>query len=164
MPPTPSNEPKETNSQFEKLLAALGRAGIDYAVAGGLAVILNGYPRFTVDIGILVHEAPENLRKLLNCLSQWGEGWARKLSLEDFAPTEGAIRVREDFDLDIFTRMRGLTLDDFRPRLRYLDAQGFQIPYLSPEDLIYLKKDSGREKDLLDVAALREILKEHQEK
>jgi hypothetical protein len=164
MPPTPSNEPKETNSQFEKLLAARGRAGIDYAVAGGLAVILNGYPRLTVDIGILVHDAPENLRKLLNCLSQWGEGWARELSLEDFAPLEGAIRVREDFDLDIFTRLRGLTLDDFRPRLRYLNVQGFQIPFLSPEDLIYLKKDSGREKDLLDVAALKEILKEHQKK
>ena len=45
MPPNHSSEPKETVSRFEKLLVALARADIDYAVAGGLAVILNGYPR-----------------------------------------------------------------------------------------------------------------------
>jgi len=29
----------------------------------------------------------------------------------------------EDFDLDIFTRMRGRSLEDFRPRLRYLAVE-----------------------------------------
>ena len=33
--------------QFEKLLVALAKAGVDFAVLGGLAVILNGYPGFT---------------------------------------------------------------------------------------------------------------------
>ena len=32
------------------------------------------------------------------------------------------------------------------------------IPYLSPADLIFLKQNSWREKDKLDVLALREIL------
>ncbi|MDB6033129.1 MAG: hypothetical protein JWM16_3467 [Verrucomicrobiales bacterium] len=30
-------------SRFEKLLVELARGGIDFAVVGGLAVILNGY-------------------------------------------------------------------------------------------------------------------------
>ena len=34
----------------------------------------------------------------------------------------------EDFDLDIFTRMRGKSLEDFRPRLRYLETSGVRIP------------------------------------
>jgi hypothetical protein len=42
MPPESSNESKETFSRFEKLLVALARAKVDYAVVG-LAVILNGY-------------------------------------------------------------------------------------------------------------------------
>jgi hypothetical protein len=42
MPLEPSNEPKETITGFEKLLVALAQAGVDYAVVGGLAVILNG--------------------------------------------------------------------------------------------------------------------------
>jgi|SRR6516225_2350133 hypothetical protein len=160
MPPEPSNEPTETFSRFEKLLVALTRSEIDYAVVGGLAVILNGYPRVTIDMDILVDDSPENLRKLLDCLSHWGEGWARELKVEDFVPQEGSIRVMEDFDLDIFTRMRGKSLQDFRPRLRHLNAGRVSIPYLSPQDLIFLKEGSWREKDQLDVAAMRRILEE----
>ncbi len=50
----------------------------------------------------------------------------------------------EDFDLDIFTRMRGKSLEDFRPRLRFLEARGVRIPYLAPSDLIFLKENSWR--------------------
>lgn len=153
-----SPEPRETTSQFAKLLAALVTSRVDFAVVGGLAVIFNGYPRLTLDADILVHEAPDNLRRLLDCLSGWGEGWARELKVEDFAPQEGSIRVMEEFDLDIFTRMAGHALDYFRPRLRYLDTSGVRIPYLSPADLILLKKDSWREKDKLDVLAMKEIV------
>jgi len=153
-----SPEPRETTSRFEKLLADLVSSRVDFAVVGGLAVIFNGYPRLTLDADILVHDAPDNLRRLLDCLAGWGEGWARELTPQDFAPQEGSIRVMEEFDLDIFTRMGGHTLDDFRPRLRHLDTGGVRIPYLSPADLILLKQDSWREKDKLDVLAMRDLL------
>jgi hypothetical protein len=41
----PSPEEKKNISQFEKLLAALARDGVVFAVVGGVAVILNGYPQ-----------------------------------------------------------------------------------------------------------------------
>lgn len=154
----PLPEPKETTSRFEKLLAALVAHGVDFAVVGGLAVIFNGYPRLTLDVDILVQRTPENLHRLLACLAQWGEGRSRELKPEDFQDVEGSIRVIEEFELDIFTRMRGKVLDDFRPRLRYLEMSAGRVPYLSPEDLIFLKEDSWREKDKLDVQALRAIL------
>jgi hypothetical protein len=100
---TPSNEPNRTPSQFERLLAGLARNGIDFAVVGGLAVILNGYPRLTLDADILVQNSPENLHCLLDYLKTWGEGWARELKVEDFNVDQGAVRISEDFDLDIFT-------------------------------------------------------------
>jgi hypothetical protein len=100
------------------------------------------------------------VRRLLDCLSQWGEGWARELRPDDFIPQEGSIRVMEEFDLDIFTRMRGHSLEDFRPRLRYLQTGEARVPYLPPEALIVLKEGSWREKDQIDVAALREILRQ----
>jgi len=158
MPTNLSPEPNRTPSEFEKLLAGLARNEIDFAVAGGIAVILNGYPRTTVDVDILVQNSPENLRRLLKYLGNWGEGAARELKVEDFALEEGSIRVGEDFELDIFVKMRGKTLDDFRPNLRYFDSEGTRIAYLSPTDLIFLKEDSWREKDKLDVAAMKEIL------
>ncbi len=149
----------ENYFQFEKLLAELVRGGVDFAVVGGVAVSLNGFVRATDDVDIIVGVSAENIRKLLGCLSGWGEGWARELKAEDFAPQEGSIRVMEDFDLDIFTQMRGKSLDDFRPRLRHLETGGIRIPYLAPEDLLFLKQDSWREKDQIDVAALKRMLK-----
>jgi hypothetical protein len=139
-------------------LAALAADGVDFAVVGGLAVILNGYPRTTQDADILVHDSPENLRKLLASLTKWGEGWARELKPEDFLLEAGSIRVMEEFDLDIFTRMLEKKLDDFRPRLRFWETSGVRIPYLSPSDLIFLKEVSWRDKDKLDVLAMKEIV------
>ena len=158
MPQDPWPEPKETISRFERLLANLARANVDFALVGGLAVILNGYPRSTLDADILVDDAHENLQRMLACLSEWGEGCAAELTPTDFPPIEGSVRVMEEFDLDIFTRMRGRTLADFRPRLQYLESDGVRIPYIGPADLIALKQDSWREKDQLDVAAMKEIL------
>lgn len=148
----------ENFSQFEKLLVELVRSGVDLAVVGGVAVSLNGFVRATDDVDIIVNDAADNLQKLLNSLENWGEGWARELKVDDFVAQEGSIRVVEDFDLDIFTRMRGQSLEDFRPRLRYLETGGVRIPYLSPADLILLKQGSWREKDQLDVAAMKEII------
>lgn len=61
------SQPNQTPSQFEKLLAGLARDGIDFAVVGGLAVILNGYPRLTIDADIIVHPSEDNLRRLIKC-------------------------------------------------------------------------------------------------
>lgn len=152
------SEPNQTPSQFEKLLAGLARNGVDFAVVGGLAVILNGYPRTTVDADILVNASAENLGRLLKFLESWGEGWARELKLEDFAIEQGAIRVSEEFDLDIFVKMHGQTLDDFRPGLRYFQSDDVRIAYLSPAALVSLKEGSWRDKDKLDVAAMKEII------
>lgn len=143
---------------FERLLAGLSEAGVDFVVVGGLAISLNGYVRSTEDVDILIRNTSGNVDKLLGFLRQWGEGWARDLRLEDFVDEEGAIRVIEDFPLDIFTRMRGKVFDDFRPTFRFLEISGARIPFLGPADLISLKESSWRDKDQLDVHAMREIL------
>lgn len=158
MAPDPESEPGRIITRFERLLVALARNEVDFCVVGGLAVVLNGYVRFTEDVDLLVNPDRRNLERMLAVLRQWGEGWARELAPEDFPAQEGSIRVCEsEFDLDIFVQMRGQTLTSFRPRLRHFVSGGVSIPYLSPEDLIALKEGSPREKDRWDVAALREI-------
>ncbi len=152
------NSLPENFSPYEKLLVALVHSGVDFAVVGGVAVSLNGYVRATDDVDIIISTAPENIRKLLQCLMQWGEGWARELKEDDFLIETGAVRLIEDFALDMFVWMREKSLDDFRPRLRHLETGGVRIPYLAPEDLIFLKEGSWREKDKFDVQAMREII------
>ena len=66
-------------------------------VVAGVAVCLNGFVRTTQDLDLLVEASPANIQRLLSCLAEFGEGFARELSAEDFAMEEGAVRVVEDF-------------------------------------------------------------------
>ena len=149
---------KENHFQFGDVLVALARGKVDFALVGGLAVGLNGYPRATLDVDILVSEDAANIERMLTVLRGWGEGWAKELSAGDFTTEEGCITVSEDFELDIFTRMQGKSLDDFRARLKHFETDGCRVAYLDAEGLIELKQSSVREKDQLDVRALKEII------
>jgi hypothetical protein len=140
---------------FEGLLALLAGSGVRFTLVGGLAVSLNGFVRTTEDMDILVDDDPGNLERLLNSLRQFGQGYAAELTPADFIDEEGALRIREEFDLDIFVRMRGHKYGDLIPYIRiHAMKDGTQIPYLGFDGLLLLKSGSFREKDQIDVAAL----------
>lgn len=143
---------------FEGLLALLVAKEVRFMIVGGIAVSLNGFVRTTEDMDILVDAESSNLGNLLGCLSQFGEGCARELAPADFIDEEGAIRVQEDFDLDIFVRMRGKVYADMIGEMRWHKlSDGTEIPYLSATGLIRLKEGSFREKDLIDIGVLSRI-------
>lgn len=142
---------------FEKLLADLSAAEVDFILVGGVAVAFAGYARATEDVDILVEASSENVRRLLACLENFGEGHARELDADDFTLEEGAVRVVEGFPLDIFTQMSGHTYADLLSFTDERDLQDTKIRHLNAEGLIRLKKDSLRPKDQLDVQALRDL-------
>ncbi len=140
---------------YEKLLESLARAEVRFIIIGGVAVALNGFVRTTEDVDILVERSPENIRRLIGALSGFGEGHARELAIADFDEAEGAIRIVEDFPLDVFTVVRGKRYTDLRGSVRQTQIAGISVNYLDAEALISLKASSQREKDQIDVAALR---------
>jgi predicted HAD superfamily phosphohydrolase len=95
------------DTPYEKLLARLAGAEVKFIIVGGVAVALNGFVRTTEDVDILIDSSAENVTRLLNQLRNFGEGHARKLAPADLSESEGAIRIIEDFPLDVFTIMRG---------------------------------------------------------
>jgi len=99
----------------------------------------------------------ENLERMLAVLRHFGEGHARELSKADFPDEEGAVRVVEDFPVDIFVRMRGYAYEDLIEHRRWHQVKNVRIPCLDRTGLIVLKKDSWRDKDKLDVAALQSL-------
>jgi hypothetical protein len=145
--------------RFEGLLVDLARADVRYLVVGGIACILNGYMRTTEDVDLLIDSAPENVRKLIERLSTHGEGHGRELRPEDFADEEGAVRLVEDFDIDLFTRMGGRRYADLLPYRKVHRAAGADIPFIDARGLILLKEGSVRGRDKLDVEYLREMLR-----
>ncbi len=142
---------------FEDLLQLLTSKQVKFIVVGGVACALNGFVRATEDVDIIVDASENNIQKLIETLVTWGEGYARELNINDFPLSPGAIRVIENFPLDIFTILNDQTYTDLLPTTNK-NPQG--ILFLNPESLIKTKKDSLREKDKLDILALQKIIEE----
>ncbi len=148
------------DTPFEKLLVRLADHGVQFIVVGGVAVALQGYLRTTEDVDVLLEPSSENVTRLLNALADYGEGFARELSLEDFTDDEGAIRIVEEVEycqIDLFTRMTGLHYADLLADAGTLDLDGRVIRFASKAALIRLKSSSVRQKDQLDVMALQRL-------
>ena len=158
-----SGSPAMMEPSFEKLLARLAESGVRFILVGGLAVALHGYVRLTEDVDILLDSSDENLRRFLACLADFGEGFARELSVADFTDEEGAIRIVEESEhcqIDVFTRMTGLHYADLADDALSHAFGGLTLLYASKAALIRLKSASVREKDRLDVSALRRLEKD----
>jgi hypothetical protein len=149
------------------MLAALSEHSVAFLLAGGLAVIAHGYPRNTFDLDIIPSPDAGNMTRLAAALRSLG------------AVAIGARRERLPLQLDhpeglavgnYFLETEYGALDLFngpRPdlkRYRRLEASaevrniaGHQIKVISKADLIAMKREAGRPKDLRDIAALTEV-------
>lgn len=155
------NRPQMMEPSFARLLAVLAEGGVRFVLVGGLAVTLQGYVRFTEVVEILIDSSRDNVRRLLDVMGGYGEGFARELSVDDFTDEEGAIRITEELEhcqLDIFTRMSGRTYDDVVRDSDVFRLGSHEIRYASKASLIAWKEKSVREKDRLDAMALRELM------
>ena len=110
---------------------------------------------------MLIDSSPDNVALLLAALANYGEGFARELSVDDFTDEEGAIRIVEEIEqcqLDLFTRMSGRVYGDVVTDADPFFLGGHEIRVASKAALIGWKEKSVREKDRLDALALRELL------
>jgi len=142
---------------FEKLLVRLAKADVNFVLVGGLAVTLQGYVRFTEDVDILIDSSAANVRRFLDSLSDYGDGFARELGVDDFSEEEGALRIVEESEqcqIDVFTLIDGCTWSDVVSDADLFDLRDQQIRYASKRTLIRWKETSNREKDRIDAKAL----------
>ncbi|HSP62353.1 MAG TPA: nucleotidyl transferase AbiEii/AbiGii toxin family protein [Pyrinomonadaceae bacterium] len=144
--------------ELRKLISALDRGKIEYALCGGIAMAIHGRPRATVDIDILI--APESLPQMLRIAEKLGYA-IRGL---DMSFGKDVIEIRRVSKIDRATRFV-LTLDMilvtdairdvWETRVR-ANLEGGKLSVVSKEGLIALKKISGRPQDIADISALSE--------
>ena len=48
---------------FETVIAALNATGVRYVIVGGVAVVLRGHARLTIDIDIVIDLAPDEAQR-----------------------------------------------------------------------------------------------------
>ena len=95
---------------YLKLYKSLNRNKVKYLIIGGIACIIYGVPRTTLDIDIFIEPSLENAKRLLKALKEIGFGTAHVTTPRKIIKNE--INVFEDYlRIDIITKPKGLAFD-----------------------------------------------------
>jgi len=159
------------SGRVEWVLTALEREGVRYLIVGGVAVVLHGHLRTTLDLDLVLQLDRSNLERALRAFSDLGLQPQVPVSLESFAdPTNRETWLREKnmtvfslwhpdhpgFAVDLFVR-EPFDFDAVYRRALRVPLQGVQATVVSREDLLEMKRATGRAQDLQDVEALAEL-------
>jgi len=157
--------------RFEPVLRALNDAGVRYLVVGGVAVVLYGHLRTTGDLDLVVELDSENVVCAIDALDQAGFQPRPPVPLRSFADPETRRMWIETKNLQVFSLwhpdLPGFEVDLFveEPfdfdvawtRRVEIDLADTTATVVSLEDLLALKREAGRARDLEDVAVLEAI-------
>lgn len=96
------------SGRIEWVVGGLERANVRYLVVGGVAVVLHGYLRTTLDLDLVLHLERDNVERALKALSGLGFQPQVPVPLSSFADPQ----VREgwfgDKNMTVFSRARDL--------------------------------------------------------
>ncbi len=149
----------------------LNKEGIKYVVCGGVAVNLWGIPRMTYDIDLLLEMSDANLKKFLSLIKTWGFKPKVPVAMMDLLDGEKRKTWIEEKNMRAFSLSNpewaisevdvliGISPDynDVIGRIVYKYAGDVKIPIVSLEDLIAMKKNTGRRQDKSDIEYLRKL-------
>lgn len=148
-------------AELEAVVDALERAGIDYAVCGGLALGILGHPRMTKDIDLLI--APADLDRAMAAVKAIEfDIPARRMVFRQGKPTEQVTQRLSKLDPDTgallavdFLLVTDVSAAVWASRIRvaYRDRE---MRVVSAEGLVTMKRLAGRPQDLADIAALEQ--------
>ena len=144
---------------LKRVLAALEARGVRYAIIGAVAMNLHGLARSTEDLDIFVEPEAGNIDRLKLALHDaiddpdiddiTSADLLGEYPAVQYVPPEGA------FHLDILTRLG----DAFS----FSELETERVPYedllvtaVTPRMLYRMKRDTVRQKDAADAAALRQ--------
>lgn len=158
---------------FKDIFKILNKAQVKYVVAGGVAVVMHGYRRFTQDLDLIVYLEKRNLEKLFDALINAGYLPKVPVTREQFSDDEirnswkktkgmivfSFVQKNPPFNLiDMFVDESIIFDEVYKQRVETKIGQ-IKVPILSIDHLIKLKKKAGRGKDLDDIVQLKAIKK-----
>ena len=145
--------------ELKKIIQSLDKAGIDYALCGGLAIAIYARPRATLDIDIMVQ--PDNFSEakkvakelgytMISAMMEFNDGAVKLQRLSKVDKATGEYFV---LDLLMVTPEIKQAWDDHTT----MEWEGCPLKVVSPQGLILLKslRNSGQDKD--DIEYLRSL-------
>lgn len=148
----------KVNRDFRDFLAALHVAGARFLVVGAHALAVHGVPRATGDLDVWIDRAPENVARVWKALAMFGAPLS-KLGVAS-ADLESADVVLQlglpPYRVDLLTGVTGLDFDSAWDRRVEAPFEDVSTVFLSREDLVQNKRQTGRVRDLADLEAMGE--------
>lgn len=156
--------------EFFQALRVLRAHDAEFVVIGGYAVILHGSERYTKDVDIVPEPSRENLARLWNALVELE---AAPAELPDFRPEEMPVEFSLDglvegggnwvlhtrygrvdvmqwvSGVDNYEQLRAGAVETLVPQI------GATVLFAGLDDLLAMKREAGRDLDLMDITALR---------
>ena len=140
--------------EFTKLIKAFEDAELEYAVCGGLAMAIQGFPRATIDIDLMI--LAESLDEAFQIANEIGYD-IRGLDISFKDPVVEIRRVSKIIDRDVLCLDLLLVTDEIKDvweNRESVSYQGRPLTVVSRDGLIKLKKRAGRPQDLADIHRL----------
>lgn len=143
-------------NRYQDVFRCLNSHGVRYVVIGGVAVIIHGVPRATLNLDVLIDATEDNAAHLLDALEEAGLGTSTLTTAARILEHEITI-FRDRVRLDVQTSTPGLEFDAAWTNRRAVEFAGVRIEVASLPDLIASKRAAGRPIDLQDAAALEAL-------
>lgn len=143
-------------TELANVTASLEENDVEYAVCGGLALTILGFPRATFDIDILIR--PESLERSFDIAKELGFD----IHGLDMSFKERAVELRRVSKIDDDGEVLSLDLllvtpqvEDVWSNRQTVEWQGKPMSIVSRDGLIRMKELAGRHKDLIDIDRMR---------
>jgi hypothetical protein len=149
----------------DRLLAALVRRGVDFVVVGGMAMVLHGSARNTIDLDVCYSADGTNLDLLGRALIELKATLHGVDEEVPFVPDGRTLRRKSMLTLDtpdgpidlLFQPAGAPSYDELRRRAVRMDLGDFGVLVASLDDLAAMKRSAGRPKDLVDLEEIEVI-------
>lgn len=158
-------------SPFVSIFQLLNDANVRYVVVGGVATLLHGYVRVTADLDLIVDLDATEAEKAIRVLT--GYGFKPRIPVDPLQFADSKVRTQwiDEKGMQVFSLYHlttlGLTVDLFArhpipfellwQRSVLMDLGDTQVRVCSIDDLIEMKRQAGRHKDLDDIEQLIKI-------
>lgn len=156
---------------YEDVFQKLNEKGIDYLVVGGIALVLHGVVRLTADLDLMILLNETNISRFVGVMEELGYKPKVPVSTGYIIDPKTRERLIEEKNMTVFSFFHpeeAICLIDIfiKEPVDYTTLKNtsvrmtsgkVEIPVVSIDGLIALKKISGRPQDLADIAALEEV-------
>jgi hypothetical protein len=142
------------NPDFVDLLRAFVAADVRFLVVGAYALAVHGRPRATGDLDLWVDPTPENARRVMQALREFGAPVA-EITEADFSRAGVTYQIGvEPGRIDLLTDLTGLTFEEAWPGRVQSVFGDIDVDVIGRQAFLRNKRATGRAKDLGDIEGL----------